>query len=196
MEKDLFLPIKTYFEQFGYICDGEVNDIDLYMEKEDESVAVELKQTLDFKALQQAALRQKITDIVYENKKEYVDNLSTYIKSSHVSDLTLTTKDNISYEFLGENMGTYTENNQERFASVWIRLKPDANKNGYDKFRFEFVTDGSLIPYGSTGIDGEDSSKPFGTNHWTTKCPADKKPSDPTYCAGHIFENNLKVLYK
>ena len=35
MEKDLFLPIKTYFEQFGYICDGEVNDIDLYMEKED-----------------------------------------------------------------------------------------------------------------------------------------------------------------
>ena len=65
MEKDLFLPIKTYFEQFGYICDGEVNDIDLYMEKEDESVAVELKQTLDFKALQQAALRQKITDIVY-----------------------------------------------------------------------------------------------------------------------------------
>lgn len=65
MEKDLFLPIKTYFEQFGYTCDGEVNDIDLYMEKENESVAVELKQTLDFKALQQAALRQKITDIVY-----------------------------------------------------------------------------------------------------------------------------------
>lgn len=65
MEKDLFLPIKTYFEEFGYICDGEVNDIDLYMEKGEESVAVELKQTFDFKALQQAALRQKITDHVY-----------------------------------------------------------------------------------------------------------------------------------
>lgn len=65
MEKDLFLPIKTYFEEFGYTCDGEVNDIDLYMEKDGESVAVELKQTFDFKSLQQAALRQKITDYVY-----------------------------------------------------------------------------------------------------------------------------------
>lgn len=77
MEKDLFNPIKSYFEAFGYVCDGEVNDIDLYMEKspkpgtkkvEDaapESVAVELKQSLDFKSVQQAALRQKITDHVF-----------------------------------------------------------------------------------------------------------------------------------
>lgn len=65
MEKDLFLPIKVYFEEHGYVCDGEVEDIDLYMEKEGESVAVELKQTLDFKAVQQAALRQKVTDYVY-----------------------------------------------------------------------------------------------------------------------------------
>ena len=65
MEKDLFIPIKSYFEQYGYIADGEVNDIDLYMEKGGESIAVELKQTLDFKAVQQAALRQKITDSVF-----------------------------------------------------------------------------------------------------------------------------------
>ena len=65
MEKDLFLPIKAYFEAYGYTCDGEVQDIDLYMEKGDESVAVELKQELDFKAVQQAALRQKLTDTVY-----------------------------------------------------------------------------------------------------------------------------------
>lgn len=65
MEKDLFAPIKEYFEASGYICDGEVKDIDLYMEKDGVSVAVELKQTLDFKSLQQAALRQKITDTVY-----------------------------------------------------------------------------------------------------------------------------------
>lgn len=65
MEKDLFEPIKQYFESFGYICDGEVGDIDLYMEKGDESVAVELKQALDFKAVQQAAIRQKITDHVF-----------------------------------------------------------------------------------------------------------------------------------
>lgn len=65
MEKDLFLPIKGYFESFGYVCDGEVRDIDLYMEKGDEAVAVELKQTLDFRALQQAALRQKLVERVF-----------------------------------------------------------------------------------------------------------------------------------
>ena len=65
MEKDLFQPIKSYFEQQGYTCDGEVNDIDLYLEKGEESVAVELKETLNFKVLQQAALRQKLTDYVY-----------------------------------------------------------------------------------------------------------------------------------
>lgn len=26
-EKDLFLPIKSYFEQYGYVCDGEVGGI-------------------------------------------------------------------------------------------------------------------------------------------------------------------------
>lgn len=65
MEKDLFTPIKTYFEAQGFVCDGEVNDIDLYMENGTECVAVELKQTLDFKSVIQASLRQKITDSVY-----------------------------------------------------------------------------------------------------------------------------------
>ncbi|MBQ0001184.1 MAG: hypothetical protein KBT01_06575 [Clostridiales bacterium] len=65
MEKDLFQPIREFFEDLGYTCDGEVNDIDLYLEKGEESVAVELKESLNFKVVQQAALRQKITDIVY-----------------------------------------------------------------------------------------------------------------------------------
>lgn len=65
MEKDLFQPIKNYFSDLGYTGDGEVQDIDLYMEKDGDSIAVELKQTLDFKAVQQAALRQKVTDTVY-----------------------------------------------------------------------------------------------------------------------------------
>lgn len=65
MEKDLFEPIKEYFSALGYSCDGEVNDIDLYMQKDGEDIAVELKQTLDFKAIRQAALRQKIVDTVY-----------------------------------------------------------------------------------------------------------------------------------
>lgn len=65
MEKDLFHPIKMYFESFGYVCDGEVADMDLYMEKDDQTVCVELKLSLDFRAVQQAALRQKVCDTVF-----------------------------------------------------------------------------------------------------------------------------------
>ena len=65
MEKDLFDPIKSYFEAQGFSCDGEVLDIDLYMERGEETAAVELKEKLDFRAVQQAALRQKTVDTVY-----------------------------------------------------------------------------------------------------------------------------------
>ncbi len=65
MERDLFRPIKEYFEAQGFEGDGEVGDIDLYMEKDGSSLAVELKVTLDFRSVQQAALRQKIVDTVF-----------------------------------------------------------------------------------------------------------------------------------
>ena len=65
MEKELFPPIKEYFEAQGYTVDGEVKGIDMYMERDGESVAVELKTTFDFRVLQQAALRQKVCDRVY-----------------------------------------------------------------------------------------------------------------------------------
>ena len=65
MEKDLFKPIKKYFEEQGFECDGEVDGIDLYMEKDGQAVAVELKVSLDFKVVMQAALRQKLVPYVY-----------------------------------------------------------------------------------------------------------------------------------
>lgn len=65
MEKDLFAPIKEYFEALGFTVDGEVKGIDMYMEKDGESVAVELKTEFDFRVVQQAALRQKICDTVF-----------------------------------------------------------------------------------------------------------------------------------
>lgn len=65
MEKELFSPIKNFFEEQGFIGDGEVRSIDLYMEKEGQGVAVELKETLDFKAVRQAALRQKTVETVF-----------------------------------------------------------------------------------------------------------------------------------
>lgn len=65
MEKDLFAPIKEYFEALGFTVDGEVKGIDMYMEKDGESAAVELKTEFDFRVVQQAALRQKICDTVF-----------------------------------------------------------------------------------------------------------------------------------
>lgn len=64
-ESDLFEPIRAWFAADGYIGDGEVNGIDLYLEKDGLSTAVELKQTLDFKAIRQAALDQRVCDLVY-----------------------------------------------------------------------------------------------------------------------------------
>lgn len=64
-ESDLFEPIKKFFTDDGYCGDGEVEGIDLYLEKDGLTTAVELKKTLDFKSIQQAALDQKICDFVY-----------------------------------------------------------------------------------------------------------------------------------
>ena len=63
---------------------------------------------------------------------------------------------------------------------------PDAN--GRDFFYFQIRNDGSLMPWGS--------SQGSADNAWTIKCKADEVPENAAYCAGHIFENNLKVLYK
>lgn len=64
-ESDLFEPIKKYFTDNGCSGDGEVEGIDLYLEKDGLSTAVELKKTLDFKAIQQAALDQRTCDFAY-----------------------------------------------------------------------------------------------------------------------------------
>ena len=64
-EKDLFEPIKQFFESEGFVCDGEVASMDIFMQREGETAAVELKKTLDFKAVTQGALRQKLVDRVY-----------------------------------------------------------------------------------------------------------------------------------
>lgn len=64
-ESDLFSPIKEYFEENGYTGDGEVASIDLFLEKDGLTTAVELKKSLDFRSIQQAALDQKTCDFVY-----------------------------------------------------------------------------------------------------------------------------------
>ncbi len=65
MEKDLYEPIKNYLEELGYEVDGEVKTIDLVAIKDGISVAVELKNELNLRLLEQCGERQKYVDYVF-----------------------------------------------------------------------------------------------------------------------------------
>lgn len=64
-ETELYEPIKTYLESFGYTVKGEVGAIDVFAMKKEESIAVELKTQITLKLIYQAIERQKLADDVY-----------------------------------------------------------------------------------------------------------------------------------
>lgn len=64
-ETDLYLPVKAYFEQRGFVVRSEVRDIDVVAVKENLLVGIELKKGLTLELLTQGALRQKTCDLVY-----------------------------------------------------------------------------------------------------------------------------------
>lgn len=64
-ETELYLPIKEYFEELGYLVNGEVLNCDIAMTKEDKLVVIELKTSMSVKLLAQASNRQKAADYVY-----------------------------------------------------------------------------------------------------------------------------------
>ena len=64
-----------------------------------------------------------------------------------------------------------------------INGKDLPNDVGTDQFYFKLMNDGSLQPWGAGG-------------EWKESCPIGAIPTGLEYCAGHIFENGLKVLYK
>lgn len=85
------------------------------------------------------------------------------------------------------------------FMIIDINGDSDPNLWAQDKFSFALYNDGSLKPKGSIGWDGSQSNNDTdgGSEHWKTKCPIGSPSGEGLkYCAGHIFENDLKVLYK
>lgn len=64
-ESDIYLPIKKFFEELGYIVQAEVKDADVTAIKGDELVIVEMKTTISLKLLYQATHRLRLTDNVY-----------------------------------------------------------------------------------------------------------------------------------
>lgn len=64
-EHELYLPVKTLFEQLGYEVKAEVKNCDAVAVKDGETVIIELKLRLNLDVLLQAVDRQKMSDTVY-----------------------------------------------------------------------------------------------------------------------------------
>ena len=83
---------------------------------------------------------------------------------------------------------------KQRIGNVYIDINAAAKPNaiGTDIFVFSWWNDGSLRPVGSSNWDDTGTS----SCKWQTYCKNDAVATDYTACAGAVFENNLKVLYK
>ena len=143
MEKELFNPIKKYFEGLGFTVDGEVDGIDMYMERGGEKAAVELKQTLDFRVFQQAALRQKVLDTVYvgtfmpKNARSTSFNDKVYLLKRLGIGLICVSKRSKMVQIVSEPVESPVENFQKR-----NRIKGDRISNEFKKRRTKGNTGG------------------------------------------------------
>lgn len=142
------------------------------------------------------------------NDDSYANQLTNHLKATITSDTIGTLPPGFSSKNLHATIltndgsilaiypGTATTNNgkpayKQIIGSVIIDIngvRAGTQKAGEDVFAFTWWADGSLKPYGGTGADsGYD---------WTKSCKENAVPTDSWACAGHIFENNFKVLYK
>jgi hypothetical protein len=64
-EEDLYKPISEYLTNLGYTVKGEVKHCDIVAVKDEELLVVEMKKSLNLDLILQAALRQKLADVVY-----------------------------------------------------------------------------------------------------------------------------------
>ena len=130
------------------------------------------------------------------NISDYVTSLTAYGAVHYLA----ITKDNIMYGIFN---GTNAQNRNEpaykqRIGTVLIDINAKAapNKIGRDAFVFTWWADGSLRPYGSNDSTSDIFNEQY---NWKTgtkdKCNEETVTTGWT-CAGSIFENNLKVLYK
>ena len=141
-----------------------------------------------------------------DSTDNYINELSRYLKLLNYGNDVYMTKDGIYYAFIISTprpANTEDSISDQRLGSLVVALDNSALDGngvfGSNTFSFSLWNDGSLRPTGATNWNGEETSKDGGAFHWKTKCPVGKAPEatgDYEYCTGHIFENNLKILYK
>ena len=106
-------------------------------------------------------------------------------------------KDGVIYviNYSSDNMATGVPAHKQRIGNVYIDIngyrKPNAL--GSDIFVFSLWNDGSLRPVGGANWAGDDAD---GACTWKSACPNDETAGDYRACAGSVFENNLKVMFK
>ena len=64
-ENDLYNPVKTLFENNGYVVQAEVNNCDVMCVKDSQIIVIELKKEFNLKLVYQAIERQNITNSVF-----------------------------------------------------------------------------------------------------------------------------------
>ena len=140
---------------------------------------------------------------------DYVFSLQNFLKGTQLVDgFSFLSKDGIRYSInttidgsnvTGVALNTTTLPHQDALGIVTIVIDNNPEQDGINQFYFSFFNDGSLRPVGATGWRGGNSpSSATDSAHWNhnTKCPLNGTVNNARYCAGHIFENNLKVNYK
>lgn len=129
----------------------------------------------------------------------YIDALSRHMKINPRDDqVSFTSKDGFLYSInitdpnpANPQLPAY----RQRIGNVVIDINVANGQtiNATDTFYFSFWNDGSLRPQGGTNWI---ESRLAANTHWSVECPIGAVPTNTRACAGHIFENNLKVLYK
>lgn len=109
---------------------------------------------------------------------------------------TITAKDGTVYSMIhnGTSENT-TPAHQALIGAVIVDIDGNAGPGqpATDLFAFTWFADGSIKPFGGSGAKKYD---------WNTDCKSPntngekQTPSNKWACAGHVFENNLKVLYE
>lgn len=155
------------------------------------------------------------TGLLGTNGSGYVDKLTDHLKASSGGSISkapsnaslvgspagsVTAKDGTIYQMYYNNNSASGGGaaHKDKIGYVVIDINGDANPNepGTDIFAFTWWGDGSIRPAG-----GSNSDSGF---DWKSQCKgkalssdgSDEGVTDYWACAGHVFENNLKVKYE
>ena len=106
------------------------------------------------------------------------------------SNTIITTKDGVGYQLRNSATFPLASNSANpsgtRLGYLLIDIngfENSPNADASDRFYFDIQDDGSLLPWGRGDA-------------YKTSCPNGAIPTNATMCAGSIFANNLKVMYK